>query len=178
MNFYCSRELSVFGLFSLNPYVNRIAFLAFCVPIYKNVSQKNCFIYMNKNYNDFQQRKITCTLIYIQFVFQTFQYPKIQTMSVTFLYTKSKTLYLTRFFMKILKLAFIYKNHDTLRHMTFYIENLDTFTKSKTICVTFFNTKIRTLCVKQFFIEFLKSAEVGGHFYMQKNSALCVKFLY
>ena len=33
------------------------------------------------------------------------------------LYVKSKTLYVTQFFMKILNLAFIYKNHDTLRYV-------------------------------------------------------------
>ena len=42
-------------------------------------------------------------------------------------YTKNKTLYVTGFFMKILKLAVIYKKHDTLRYVTFL------YTKSLTI---------------------------------------------
>ena len=58
-------------------------------------------------------------------------FAKIKTVWVTFLYTKSKTLYVTRFFMKFLKLAFIYKKNDTLRYLMFL------------------NTKIQTLRKKQ-----------------------------
>ena len=42
----------------------------------------------------------------------------------TFLYTKIKTLYVTQFLMNFLKLAFIYKNHETLSYVRFlYIKN-------------------------------------------------------
>ena len=51
---------------------------------------------------------------------------------------KSKTLYVTPFFMNILKLAFVYKKHDTLRYAKFYIQKSRHFAKSKTICLTFF----------------------------------------
>ena len=86
--------------------------------------------------------------------------------------TKRNTLYVTRFSMKFLKLAFIYKNHDTLRYLTFL------YTKSETLCKKqdnfsyIFIYKIRTLCVTRFFMEFLKLAE-GGAFLNTKNGALC-----
>ena len=63
---------------------------------------------------------------------QTLQ--KCKTIGVTFLYTKSETLYISQFFMKSFKLAFIYKEHDTSRY------------------VTFFNTKIQTLPLRFNFI--------------------------
>ena len=69
----------------------------------------------------------------------------------------------------------------------FYIQKARYFAKSKTICVTFLCSKIRTLCITRFFIEFLKFAEGGGIFkckkqctlsyiFMLKNNALCVTF--
>ena len=70
----------------------------------------------------------------------------------------------------------------------FYIKKIRHFTKSNTICVTFFLTKIWTLYVTQSCIEFLKLAEGGwhfyinipthfeSHFYIQKKHALCVTF--
>ena len=39
------------------------------------------------------------------------------------IYMKSKTLYVTQFFMKILYLAFISKNHDNLRYVTLLYTN-------------------------------------------------------
>ena len=33
--------------------------------LYKNVSQKNCSLYINENYNDWHQKKTTCTFLYI-----------------------------------------------------------------------------------------------------------------
>ena len=53
--------------------------------------------------------------------------------------TTLATLQVTRFSMKVLKLAFIYtKKYGTLRYETFYIQESKHFEKSKTICVTFF----------------------------------------
>ena len=43
------------------------------------------------------------------------------------LYTKSKTIYVTQFFMKMFNSEFIYKKHDTLRYITFL------YTKSHTL---------------------------------------------
>ena len=86
------------------------------------------------------------------------------------------SLYFTRFFTKILKLAFIYKKYDTLRYVTFLYTKSQSFRKSKTICVTFLYTKIRTLCATRFFIEFLKLAEWGGHFYVQETIHFALHF--
>ena len=83
---------------------------------------------------------------------------------------------------------FIFKKHDILRYVTFLYTKTLTLHKKKTICVTFLYTKIRTVCVTQFFMEFLKLAEGGGifkynkkSFYVTflypKNNALCVTFL-
>ena len=58
-------------------------------------------------------------------------FAKSTTISVTFLNTKIKTLYVTRFFMKILKLAFIYKNHDTLRYVKFLYSKIQTLRKKE-----------------------------------------------
>ena len=63
------------------------------------------------------QRKPTCTFIYIykakelQNVYiytKARHFAKSKTISVTFLFTKIWTLYVTQFFKKFLKLAFIY----------------------------------------------------------------------
>ena len=117
-------------------------------------------------------------------------FAKIYTIYVTFLYTKSMTLYSSRFFMKKLRLAFIYKQHETLRSVTFLYTKRQTLRKKQDNLRYFLYTKTRTLCVTQFFNEVLKLAEGGRHFYlhkimhfalyfnMQKNNALCVMFLY
>ena len=116
-----------------NPYVNRIGFFSFCV--YKNVSQKNWFLYMNENYDDYHRRKTT---------------HKNQNNCETFLYTKSHTLFIKLdnsgyvfiykkpytwrygIFMKFLMLASIYKKHDTSQKarqfaLRFYIQKSGTF---------------------------------------------------
>ena len=104
-------------------------------------------------------------------------FAKSKTICITFLYTKIQTLYVARFFMKILKLALIYKQHDTLRYVTYTYTKSRDFSKSKTIWVTVLYTKILTLCVTRFLMEFLKLAEGGGGLYPKKN-VLCFTFLY
>ena len=64
-------------------------------------------------------------------------FSKSKTICVTFLATKIHTLYATRFFMKIKKVLFINKKHDTLRYVTFLYKKSPTLGKSKTIRVTF-----------------------------------------
>ena len=63
------------------PYVNRIEVFDFCV--YKNVSQKNSFLYMNENYDDCHHRKIT----------RKFIYRKIKKTCQTFIYTKKPDIF-------------------------------------------------------------------------------------
>ena len=105
-------------------------------------------------------------------------FAKIKTISVTFLYTKIQTLLITRFFMKLLKMTFIHKNHSTFRYVTFLYTKVRHFAKSKTICVPFLYTKTRKLCVTGFFIECLKKTmHFALHFFINKY-ARCVTFLY
>ena len=91
---------------------------------------------------------------------------KSKTISVTFLYTKIMTLYVKQILMKFLKLAFIYKNHDTLGYATFIYIKSRTLLKNQDNLRSVFIYKIWTLCVTRFLIEFLKLAEVGGNFYI------------
>ena len=58
---------------------------------------------------------------------ESFLYTKSKTISVTFLYTERMTLYVTQFFMKYCKFAFIYKKYDILRYLKFL------YTKSLTL---------------------------------------------
>ena len=123
---------------------------------------------MNENCNDCHHRNTTCTFLYTQ---------KSKTIAKLFLHKKPYTLFYG-IFMKFFKLAFIYKKHDTLRYVTFFIQKDCHFAKSKTICNTFLYAKIRHFALRGF-IDFLKlRREGGGHFVMQKNYALCVTFLY
>ena len=86
------------------PYINKIDFLAFCV--YKNVSQKNWFLYMNENYNLPSSKDNAHVYIH-----------KNQNNCETFLYTKSKTI-----FKKLdnSRYVFIYKKPYTLRYGIFH----------------------------------------------------------
>ena len=150
---------------------------------------------MNENYNDCHQRKTTSTFLYTKskklrnvFIYKksdTFQ--KVRQFPLHFLYTKCKTIYVTRFSVKMLNLAFIYKKYDTLCYVTFLYTKGETHRKKQDNLRYLFNTKIQTLCVTQFLIEFLKLAEAGGYFYLKKKhfalhfykqkNALCVTFL-
>ena len=64
----------------------------------------------------------------------------------------------------MLREVFIYKKRDTSK-------------KARQFSFSVIYTEILTLCVTQFFLEILKLAERGGHFY-KKNNALCVEFLF
>ena len=76
--------------------------------------------------------------------------------------------------MKCLKLAFIYKNHDTLRYVTFlYKKNPDTSQKARQFALCFIK-KPMTLCVTRFFIELLKLAKGDGHFCIKKTIHLAL----
>ena len=101
-----------------NPYVSRIAFLLF---VYIKMFRRKSFLYMNENYNDCHQKKTTCTDIYIYIIKTKWEpclYTKIQTLCTKqdkfryVFYRKQDTLRYA-IFTKILKLAFIYKKHDT-----------------------------------------------------------------
>ena len=105
------------------------------------------------------------------------------------IYKKIDTLQKARQF----ALRFIYKKPDTLQyaicHENFevgiyvqklwhfalrgvFIKKSRHFAKSKTICVTFLFSKIRTLCITRFSYNFWNRPRGGGHFYMQKQCTL------
>ena len=106
------------------PYVNRIDFFLFC--LYKNVSQKNWFLYMDENYDDCHHQKTTrtCTNTKSKKIENVFIYKKPDTFQkarqfpLRFYIQKPYT-WRYGIFMKFLKLALIYKNHDILRYVTF-----------------------------------------------------------
>ena len=114
---------------------------------------------------------------------ETFLYAKPQTFCkkqdnfrYVFIYKKQDTLRYA-IFMKFLKLTFLYKKHDPLRYLTFYIQKVGHFAKSKTICVTFLNTKSGFFPLRDFSLHFWYWRR-GGDFLYAKNNTLCVTFLY
>ena len=99
-----------------------------------------------------------CEMFYIQ---KSWQFSKSKTIWVTFLYTKIQTLYVTRSFMKFLKLAFIYKKHDTLCYVKFSYTKRQTIIKNQdNMRYVFIYTNPDTLRYA-IFMEFLKLAEGG-----------------
>ena len=96
------------------------------------------------------------------------QFAKSKTISVMFLYTKSKTLYVTRFFMKMFKLALYTKSMTLCVIWCLYIKKNQTLLKKQDNLSYVLYTKIGTLCVMRFFIEFLKLAEGGDIFVCKK----------
>ena len=111
-------------------------------------------LWSGTSYIQYTKRKKIAKHFYIQ---KAKHFSKNYSIPVMFL---SKKPYTWRYgiFMKFLKLAFIYKKHDTLRYVTFSIQKARNFAKSKTICDTFLYTKTRHFCVTRFYIEFLKFA--------------------
>ena len=101
---FISQESSQYLVFKTNPYVNRI-FFAFCV--YKKVLEKNYFLYINENYNDFHQQNTAFTFQYIQ---------KVKNCE-TLLYTKIQTHFKKQHNFRSI---FIYKKQDTLRYSMFH----------------------------------------------------------
>ena len=103
----------------------------------------------------------------------------IKTIVVTFLLTKSHTLYITRFFMKFLKLAFyVFKNYDTLRYVTFLYTKIHSLRKRKdNLRYIFMIQKAWHFALRDFSWNFLKLAE-GLFLFLTKNNGLCVEYLY
>ena len=115
-------------------------------------------------------KKLRNVYIYIQ---KSRHFAKSKAICVTFLFTKSQTLYVTRFFMKFLKLAFtyiqkawhfalrdifIYKNPDTLKEARQFALRFFIYKKHDTLrYVTFLYAKSSTLRKKarQFALHFL-----------------------
>ena len=100
--------------------------------------------------------------------FETFLYTKSSTFGKKqeifryVLYTKSMTLYVTWFFMKIFKFAFIYKKNDTIRYMTFLYTKIETLRKKQDNLHYVFIFKNPDTLRHAIYIEFLKLAEGGS----------------
>ena len=71
----------------------------------------------------------------------------------------------------------VYQKHGTLRYAEVFIfKMLDTSKKARQFAFGFLYTKSLTLCFTRFFMEFLKLAEGGGHFYEQKTMHFALRF--
>ena len=100
---------------------------------------------------------------------------------------KIQTLNVTQFFMKILKLAFAYKKHDTLRNVTFLYTKIQKLRKNKDNLRYVFIYKNLTLSVTQFYgiLEiggggggvYTKKIQFELYFYMQKTMHLLLRFI-
>ena len=175
------------------PYVNRIFFFAFCV--YKNVSQKNWFLYMNENYNDCHHRKTTHTFICtkskklrnvlifkkpdifqkaIQFPLRFYIQKAIHSTLRNFREFFVDGIYIQKAWHFALRDVFICKKIDTSQKarqfaIRFYIQKSGTF-KLRDFSLNFWNLR------RGVFIEKIQSFCVT--FLYWKNNALCVTLLY
>ena len=97
---------------------------------------------------------------------------------ITLLYTRSQTLYVTRFFMNVLRLALYTKSMIFCVTWRFYIQKDRHFAKGRQFALRLLYTKSLTLCVTQFFMGFLKFLVGRGHFYIKKQYTLCYIFIW
>ena len=88
--------------------------------------------------------------------------------------TKISTLYVAQFFMKFLKLAFIYKNHDTLCYVTFFDTKSQTLRKKQDTLRYFFIYKNPDTLRYGVFKKFLKLAFI----YKKHDTLRYLTFLY
>ena len=133
------------------------------------IERQRARFYIRKKFKKIAER------FYIQ---RAIHFSKSKTITVAFLYPKSNSLYVAGFFMKFLKLAFIFKKNYALGYVTLL------YTKSKTLRKNYirqfairFIYKNPALCVPRFFNEFLKFAE-GGDIYSLKIQGTCVNLFY
>ena len=103
---------------------------------------------------------------------------KSNTISLMFLYTKSQTPYLKRFFVKFLKLAFIYKKHDTLCYGMFLYTKILTLRKKQDNLRYVFMLKNPDTLHYAIFHWIFEICAGGWKILIAKNNALCVTFLY
>ena len=129
-----------------------------------NESQRECFYIYNK-------QKIRTVYIYTQ---KARHFSKNKTIFITFLYTKSHTLYFTRFLYFLLELIYV-QNHDTLCYVTFLYKTPETSKQAIQFAFCFLYTKSLTLFVTQVFMQFLKFEE-GGAFYALKTMNFALHF--
>ena len=132
---------------------------------------------MNENYDNCHHRKTRPTFIYTKSIFfcETFLYTKSQTLfkkldDIRYVFTYKKP-YTLRYgiFMKFLKLAFIYKKHKTLCYVTFLTIKRQTLRTKQDNLRYVFIYKNPPLLRYTVFVEFLKFAEGGGIYLLEKQ---------
>ena len=115
------------------------------------------------------------------------QFAKIKTIPVTLLCTESKTIYISRLFMKMLKLAFIYKKHDTFRYVNFLYKKIQTLRKKQeNVRYVFILKNPEHLTSYDSLLKFGNCRRGGSymkktihcelHFYMQKKMHFALHF--
>ena len=92
-----------------------------------------------------------------------------------FLYKNPDTLHYA-IFHEILKFAFIYKKYDSLRYATILYTKIQTLRKKQDNLRCVFMYKNPDTLRYAIFMGFLKMAEGGGHFYMQKTMHFTLNF--
>ena len=116
------------------------------IPMATNNERQRAPFYLYKN------QKIANAYIYIQ---KFRHFAKSKTICVTFLFTKSQTLYVMQFFMKILKFAFIYKKHENLRYVRFVYTKIRIPSKKQdNLCYVFYIQKSGQILRYAVFMEF------------------------
>ena len=126
--------------------------------MYKNQKNRNVYKYI--------QKARYCT--------------KSKIICVTFSFTKIHTLYVTRFFMKFLKVAFIYIQkawHFALRYVFIY-KNPDTSKKARKFALRLYiykNPDAWRYTIYHGIFE-IGGGEGGGEEFLWKKNALCIKF--
>ena len=75
-------------------------------------------------------------------------------------------------FMKFLKLAFIFKKHDTLRYVTFIYSKSMTLRKKQDNLLSFLYTQIRHFSVTRFFHWIFEICGGGGYLFLKRQCTL------
>ena len=95
-------------------------------------------------------------------------FAKSKTICIRFIYTKIHTLYVTRFLLKCLKLAFVLKKHDTLCYLVFLYTKIRTLRKKQdNFCYVFIHRNPDTLCYA--ILHGIISIGRGGYIFLQKE---------
>ena len=132
-----------------------------------NKRQRACFKYKS-------QKKLRNVFISKK----SWHFSKRKTISVTFWFTRSLKLYVAQFFIKFLKLAFIYKKYDNFCYVMFLYTKFQTLRKKQdNLRYVFIYKKPNTFCYAIFHGIF-EIGEEGGIFLCKKQCILCYTFIY
>ena len=137
---------------------------------------------MNENYNDCHHQKTTRTFLYTKKMWNVIKHKKPDT------FQKARQFPLRLYIQKAIQFTLrgfswnfwswnLYTKRMTLFVSAFFIyKKLDTSQKPRQFAIRFIY-KNPALCVKRFFIEFLKFAEGCEHLFIKKQCTLCDIFI-